>query len=155
MGRYRTAVDELWPSIPAALRPATVSGVGPGVLPVERAPLLESPPVAGFTSPSRVVDRTMFASRTGDVLFTGPCRLGSPGWASADSLVLWWRATHDVPIDGSATIGDRDFRLNPDHPARAAEAAAFSALPEADRTAWFEANAGAVRGCAAPPLAGG
>lgn len=154
MTRYRTAVEQVWPSIPQPLQPAVI-GSHELVLREQPGPSLVAAPVAGYTEPARIVDSAMFAARLGDALFLRECRPGSPGRDTADALVLWWRTERDVPIDGSAVIGDTDYAsLGARYTALARAAEVFGAAPGSTRDQWFAAHADAVRSCRAPALAG-
>lgn len=152
--RYRSATDNLWSATPAALRPDAV-GSDDAVLKGQPGTVLVVPPVRGFTSPSRLIDRTAFSGRYGDQLFLlKPCRGGATEEALV--LVLWWRLTNNVPVDGSAFVGDLNFQAsvpNADRLQKKADAIAAMSLTE--REAWFRANAAAIRACEpwAVPLA--
>lgn len=152
MPRYRSAVERIWPLIPPALRTDAVVAL-PGLAP-DATTALVVPPVAGFTSPARLIDPTMFAARLGNELFVARCREGSAGRETATVLVLWWRTMTAVPVDGSAFAGDANFPIDPSYAEHAAKAAIFAALPADTRLAWFDDNASAIRSCTAGDLPG-
>lgn len=148
--RYRTAVDELWPSVPAALRPGVV-GSDAGVVPTSAGAVLIAPPVAGFTEPSRLVDNTMFAARFGDALFLGPCTTAGGDPAGALTLVVWWRLAHGISLTTPAYAGDAvPADADPGYADHLAAAKAFAQGGEPARQAWFSEHADQVRACSAP-----
>lgn len=153
MTRYRQQIDRLWPSVPAALRPAVI-GSHQEVTAGRSGRTLLAPPVRGYTEPACVIDGQMFAARFGDELFLTPCRETGRISETAVSLVLWWRLQHGVPFDGSAFAGDTPYSaVDPDYKTRKREAVAFTALPTDKREAWFRENAAEVLDCTAPGLA--
>lgn len=152
MGRYRAAIAELWPSIPEPIRPSWIGSVN-DVLPGRGRALIVAP-VAGYTEPARLIDRTMFAARLGDALFLAPCATTIVGGDAAISLVLWWRIQHDVPIDGSAFVGDVNYpAVDPKYEAHSRAARAFGKLSPRSRSAWFQTHADGVLNCTIANLA--
>lgn len=147
-GRYRAEIELLMPYIPKAIQPMTV-GSDENVVRGRTDRALVVPPVAGYSEPSRVIDRRMFAARFGDSLFLYPCVAREQKVTeTAVTLLLWWRLEHDVPVDGSAFVGDTDYTLAlPDYAARRADALAFRALSDTKRNQWFDDNASSLLGC--------
>jgi hypothetical protein len=152
MGRYRRAVNVLWPSIPTSLRPAVLAS-SRDVAPSDATNLLIVPPVKGNTEPSRLIDQRMFAARLGDELFLSQCTSNLEGSDTATSLDIWWRLQHHLPLDGSAFAGDTNF-ISSDtrYQNHLANVAAFTHQSETFRDSWFKAHRDQVLDCTAPGL---
>lgn len=147
MPRYRSAIEDLWPSIPEPLRPDVVTSAADLVTDA-KADVLVAPPVAGVTEPARMIDPTMFAARLGDALFLDRCTDTSGGFATAVVLERWWRDAHGVPVDGTAFVGDVDLdAADLDRSASVRAAEELAALTPERRRQWFATNASAIRDC--------
>lgn len=151
MSRYREAIDEVWPSIPRALRPAVVAS-NVTVAPPGELALIVPPVSASYLAPARLIDQRHFSAWLGDELFLAPCR-GKERSDAALTLIIWWRLDQGIPLDGSNWPGDTDFAaLVPNFDRLHRVAVEFTARPQADQELWFDHNSDGVRTCTAPNI---
>lgn len=151
MPRYRQAIDELWPSIPSAIRPTVIASIMT-VVPSGQRALIVPPVSANNLAPARLIDQRRFAAWVGDELFLGPCR-GKEQADTALALLFWWRLGQGIPLDGSGYPGDADYAaLIPEFDRLHHEAMVFAARSESDRQRWFDTNREGVLGCTAPEI---
>jgi hypothetical protein len=147
--RYRQAINELWPSIPRAIRPKVVASI-PNVVPSGEQALIVPPVSGNFLAPARLIDRNKFAAWMGDELFLSPCQ-GTEITDAALTLLFWWRLGHQIALDGSNYPGDADFTtLTPDFERLFQYAVAFSNEPHSEQELWFDTNKEAILTCTAP-----
>ena len=151
MARYREAIDDLWPSVPTAIRPTVIASIITVVPPGEQA-LIVPPISANGLASARLVDQQRFAAWVGDELFLAPCRSkGETG--AALSLLIWWRLENGIPLDGSSHPGDADYTtLIPGFERLHQRAVEFAGRSGSDKELWFEQNREGVLGCTAPDI---
>lgn len=152
MEPYRKAIDRLWGSVPAPLRPTAVVSTSE-VMPAGTDFGLVVPPVAGLQTVARVVDDSMFAAKFGEALFYGACSETSKGTDTAAVLTLWWRTRVGLRPDRPAFIGDGRYgAADPDIERHDREARSFARTPQAEQDRWFQLNRNRMLKCAAPAL---